>query len=125
MAESNLHTVFQIPQEYSSSSYIGALSATRLPMTHISSYFRKPNVILSEKSKNYTKFPSFDDLEQNPDSGYLCICAMRHFMGLSFRNTMFLRVVFWLLICLQISSPTQWMGQNLGLSLLDWPSDSQ
>ena len=39
-------------------------------------------MLWSEKSENYTKFPSFDDLKQNSDSGYLCICATRRFLGL-------------------------------------------
>ncbi|OVA00893.1 Aminotransferase [Macleaya cordata] len=46
----------------------------------------KPNVIWSGKSEKYTKIPSFDDLEQNPDAKYLHICANETIHGVEFKN---------------------------------------
>ncbi|TKY70260.1 Phosphoserine aminotransferase 2 [Spatholobus suberectus] len=48
--------------------------------------FCKPKVIWSGKSEKYTKIPSFDDLEQNPDSGYLHICANETIHGVEFKD---------------------------------------
>ncbi|KAJ4979609.1 hypothetical protein NE237_010389 [Protea cynaroides] len=48
--------------------------------------FCKPNVIWSGKSEKYTKIPSFDALEQNPDAKYLHICANETIHGVEFKN---------------------------------------
>lgn len=46
----------------------------------------KPNVIWSGKPEKYTKIPSFDDLEQNPDAKYLHICANETIHGVEFKD---------------------------------------
>ncbi|XP_058186604.1 phosphoserine aminotransferase 2, chloroplastic-like [Rhododendron vialii] len=46
----------------------------------------KPNVIWSGKSEKYTKVPSFDGLEQNPDAKYLHICANETIHGVEFKD---------------------------------------
>lgn len=46
----------------------------------------KPNLIWSGKSEKYTKIPSFDSLEQNPDAKYLHICANETIHGVEFKN---------------------------------------
>ncbi|KAK9285723.1 hypothetical protein L1049_024922 [Liquidambar formosana] len=46
----------------------------------------KPNVIWSGKSEKYTKIPSFDGLDQNPDAKYLHICANETIHGVEFKN---------------------------------------
>ncbi|XP_043690998.1 phosphoserine aminotransferase 2, chloroplastic-like [Telopea speciosissima] len=48
--------------------------------------FSKPKVIWSGKSDKYTKIPSFDALEQNPDAKYLHICANETIHGVEFKN---------------------------------------
>lgn len=45
-----------------------------------------PNVIWSGKSEKYTKIPSFDGLEQNPDARYLHICANETIHGVEFKD---------------------------------------
>lgn len=46
----------------------------------------KSNVIWSGKSEKYTKVPSFDGLEQNPDAKYLHICANETIHGVEFKG---------------------------------------
>ncbi|KAJ8641727.1 hypothetical protein MRB53_018421 [Persea americana] len=46
----------------------------------------KPNLIWTGKSEKYTKIPSFDALEQNPDAKYLHICANETIHGVEFKN---------------------------------------
>ena len=48
--------------------------------------FCKPSVIWSGKSEKYTKIPSFDGLDQNPDAKYLHICANETIHGVEFKN---------------------------------------
>ncbi|RVW85761.1 Phosphoserine aminotransferase 2, chloroplastic [Vitis vinifera] len=48
--------------------------------------FCKPSVIWSGKSEKYTKIPSFDGLEQNPDAKYLHICANETIHGVEFKD---------------------------------------
>ncbi|OVA16438.1 Aminotransferase [Macleaya cordata] len=48
--------------------------------------FCNPNVIWSGKSEKYTKIPSFDLLEQNPDAKYLHICANETIHGVEFKK---------------------------------------
>ncbi|KDP43750.1 hypothetical protein JCGZ_22377 [Jatropha curcas] len=48
--------------------------------------FCKPKAIWSGKSEKYTKIPSFDDLEQNPDTKYLHICANETIHGVEFKD---------------------------------------
>ncbi|KAL6345935.1 hypothetical protein AAG906_025215 [Vitis piasezkii] len=48
--------------------------------------FCKPSVIWSGKSEKYTKIPSFDVLEQNPDAKYLHICANETIHGVEFKD---------------------------------------
>eukprot|EP00262_Sarcandra_glabra_P021651 TRINITY_DN9268_c0_g1_i1.p1 TRINITY_DN9268_c0_g1~~TRINITY_DN9268_c0_g1_i1.p1 ORF type:complete len:369 (+),score=53.56 TRINITY_DN9268_c0_g1_i1:51-1109(+) len=46
----------------------------------------KPSLIWSGKSEKYTKIPSFDEIEQNPDAKYLHICANETIHGVEFKN---------------------------------------
>ncbi|KAG2402621.1 hypothetical protein LR48_Vigan02g140700 [Vigna angularis] len=46
----------------------------------------KPNVIWSGKSEKYTKFPPFGDLQQNPGSRYLHICANETIHGVEYKE---------------------------------------
>ncbi|KAJ8630863.1 hypothetical protein MRB53_024186 [Persea americana] len=46
----------------------------------------KPNLIWSGKAEKYTKIPSFEALEQNPDAKYLHICANETIHGVEFKN---------------------------------------
>ncbi|KAJ6413369.1 hypothetical protein OIU84_006213 [Salix udensis] len=48
--------------------------------------YSKPKVIWSGKSEKYTKIPSFDSLEQTPDSKYLHICANETIHGVEFKD---------------------------------------
>ncbi|CAL9152820.1 unnamed protein product [Musa hybrid cultivar] len=48
--------------------------------------FCKANLIWSGKSDKYTKIPSFEGLEQNPDAKYLHICANETIHGVEFKN---------------------------------------
>ena len=48
--------------------------------------FCKSSVIWSGKSEKYTKIPSFDGLDQNPDAKYLHICANETIHGVEFKN---------------------------------------
>uniref|UniRef100_A0A2P2KTA5 Phosphoserine aminotransferase n=1 Tax=Rhizophora mucronata TaxID=61149 RepID=A0A2P2KTA5_RHIMU len=48
--------------------------------------FCKPSLIWSGKSEKYTKIPSFDSLEQNPDAKYLHICANETIHGVEFKD---------------------------------------
>ena len=48
--------------------------------------FCKPSVIWSGKSEKYTKIPSFDGLDQNPDAKYLHICANETIHRVEFKN---------------------------------------
>ncbi|KAJ4970460.1 hypothetical protein NE237_003559 [Protea cynaroides] len=48
--------------------------------------FCKANVIWSGKSDKYTKIPSFESLEQNPDAKYLHICANETIHGVEFKS---------------------------------------
>ncbi|KAL6959869.1 Phosphoserine aminotransferase 2, chloroplastic [Sarracenia purpurea var. burkii] len=48
--------------------------------------YSKPTVIWSGKSDKYTKIPSFDELEQNPNARYLHICANETIHGVEFKN---------------------------------------
>lgn len=43
-------------------------------------------MIWSGKSEKYTKIPSFNDLEQNNDSGYLHICANETIHGVEYKD---------------------------------------
>ncbi|KAF4364713.1 hypothetical protein G4B88_028636 [Cannabis sativa] len=45
-----------------------------------------PNLIWSGKSEKYTKIPTFEGLEQNPDAKYLHICANETIHGVEFKN---------------------------------------
>ncbi|KAF9599526.1 hypothetical protein IFM89_038746 [Coptis chinensis] len=46
----------------------------------------KPNVIWSGKSEKYTKIPSFEALEQDPNAKYLHICGNETIHGVEFKN---------------------------------------
>ncbi|XP_020217791.1 phosphoserine aminotransferase 1, chloroplastic [Cajanus cajan] len=108
-AESDLRALLQIPPEYSvlflqggATTQFAALPLNLLPSGGAADYvvtgswsdkavkeakkFCKPNVIWSGKPEKYTKLPSFDDLEQNKDSGYLHICANETIHGVEFKD---------------------------------------
>ncbi|XP_068664074.1 phosphoserine aminotransferase 2, chloroplastic-like [Aristolochia californica] len=48
--------------------------------------FCKSNLVWSGKSDKYTKIPSFDEFEQDPDAKYLHICANETIHGVEFKN---------------------------------------
>ncbi|XP_004512250.1 phosphoserine aminotransferase 2, chloroplastic [Cicer arietinum] len=108
-AESDLRTLLQIPSEYSvlflqggattqfaavplnlctpqdSVDYIVTGSWGDKAFKEAQKYC-KPKVIWSGKSEKYTKIPSFDDFEQNPDARFLHICANETIHGVEFKD---------------------------------------
>ncbi|ESW29981.1 hypothetical protein PHAVU_002G115000 [Phaseolus vulgaris] len=108
-AESDLRALLQIPPEYSvlflqggATSQFAALPLNLCSPNDAVDYivtgswsdkavkeaqkYCKPNVIWSGKSEKYTKIPSFDDLKQNPGSGYLHFCANETIHGVEFKE---------------------------------------
>ncbi|KAK7253018.1 hypothetical protein RIF29_37387 [Crotalaria pallida] len=108
-AESDLRTLLAIPPEYSVLFLQGGATTqfAAIPLNLVSSddtadyivtgswgdkafkeaqKFCKPKVIWSGKSEKYTKIPSFHDLDQNPDAGFLHICANETIHGVEFKD---------------------------------------
>ncbi|XP_027361217.1 phosphoserine aminotransferase 2, chloroplastic-like [Abrus precatorius] len=108
-AEADLRTLLQIPSEYSvlflqggATSQFAAVPLNLCTPNDAVDYvvtgswsdkafkeaqkYCKPKVIWSGKPEKYTNIPSFDDLEQNPDSGYLHICANETIHGVEFKD---------------------------------------
>ncbi|XP_014519200.1 phosphoserine aminotransferase 1, chloroplastic [Vigna radiata var. radiata] len=108
-AESDLRTLLQIPPEYSVLFLQGGATTqfAALPLNLCSpddpvdyivtgswsdkaakeaQKYCKPNVIWSGKSEKYTKVPSFGDLQQNPGSRYLHICANETIHGVEYKE---------------------------------------
>ncbi|PKA62122.1 Phosphoserine aminotransferase, chloroplastic [Apostasia shenzhenica] len=48
--------------------------------------FCKPSLIWSGKAEKYTKIPSFDEIQQNPDAKYLHICGNETIHGVEFKD---------------------------------------
>ncbi|XP_061346089.1 phosphoserine aminotransferase 2, chloroplastic-like [Gastrolobium bilobum] len=108
-AEADLRTLLQIPPEYSVMFLQGGATTqfAAVPLNICSpedtvdyvvtgswgdkafkevQKYCKPKVIWSGKSEKYTKIPSFDSLEQNPDARYLHICANETIHGVEFKD---------------------------------------
>ncbi|KAG5060914.1 hypothetical protein JHK87_001943 [Glycine soja] len=109
-AESDLRALLQIPPEYSVLFLQGGATSqfAAVPLNLCSSpdsavdyvvtgswsdkaakeaqKYCKPTVIWSGKPEKYTKIPSFHDLEQNNNSGYLHICANETIHGVEFKD---------------------------------------
>ncbi|KAK7309403.1 hypothetical protein RJT34_06100 [Clitoria ternatea] len=108
-AESDLRSLLQIPPEYSvlflqggATTQFAAVPLNLCTPNDAVDYvvtgswgdkafkeaqkYCKPKVIWSGKSEKYTKIPSFHDLEQNPESGYLHICANETIHGVEFKD---------------------------------------
>lgn len=108
-AESDLRTLLQIPSEYSvlflqggATTQFAALPLNLCTPQDTVDYivtgswgdkavkeaqkYCNPKVIWSGKSEKYTKIPSFDDFQQNPDARYLHICANETIHGVEFKD---------------------------------------
>ncbi|KAH7521121.1 hypothetical protein ACOSP7_022542 [Xanthoceras sorbifolium] len=108
-AESDLRTLLNIPQEYSvlflqggATTQFAAIPLNLCrpddPVDYLvtgswgdkaykeAQKYCNPKVIWSGKPEKYTKIPSFEDLEQNPDAKYLHICANETIHGVEFKN---------------------------------------
>ncbi|WJX55884.1 Phosphoserine aminotransferase [Trifolium repens] len=108
-AESDLRTLLQIPSDYSVLFLQGGattqFSAVPLNLCNPqdtvdyivtgswgdkafkeAQKYCNPKVIWSGKSEKYTKIPSFDDFQQNPDAKFLHICANETIHGVEFKD---------------------------------------
>ncbi|KAH1260180.1 hypothetical protein GLYMA_02G041900v4 [Glycine max] len=108
-AESDLRTLLQIPSEYSVLFLQGGATTqfAAVPLNLCSpadavdyiitgswsdkafkeaQKFSKPTIIWSGKPEKYTKVPSFEALQQNPDAKYLHICANETIHGVEYKN---------------------------------------
>ncbi|CAL0311426.1 unnamed protein product [Lupinus luteus] len=108
-AESDLRTLLDIPSEYSVLFLQGGATTqfAAIPLNLCTAEdsvdfvvtgswgdkafkeaqkFSKPKLIWSGKSEKYTKIPSFDELDQNPDARYLHICANETIHGVEFKD---------------------------------------
>ncbi|CAJ1942241.1 unnamed protein product [Sphenostylis stenocarpa] len=108
-AESDLRTLLQIPPEYSVLFLQGGattqfaavplnLCAPEEPVDYVvtgswsdkafkeAQKYCKPSVIWSGKSEKYTKIPSLQGLEQNPDAKYLHICSNETIHGVEYKD---------------------------------------
>jgi phosphoserine aminotransferase len=108
-AESDLRTLLQIPSDYSvlflqggATTQFAAVPLNLCNPQDTVDYivtgswgdkafkeaqkYCNPKVIWSGKSEKYTKIPSFDDFEQNPDAKFLHICANETIHGVEFKD---------------------------------------